>query len=290
MSGGYFLAHRALQPVDEMTQTARQITADRLNKRIDVQNTGDELDRLGQTFNEMFSRLERSFIEIRRFTADASHELRTPLTAIRTEVEVALARSECTPEQQQLLGSVLEECDRLARLTDQLLMLSRQDAGLAPQVREPVPLSALVKDVVETMRLLAETKGLRLLIVESAPVSVRGDDAQLRQVFFNVIDNAIKYTPAGGRIEVRIETLPGKARVIVKDSGIGIAAEHLPRVFDRFFRVDKARSREQGGTGLGLSIASSIIAAHGGQIELLSTFNEGTTCIITLPVELAVSA
>ncbi len=287
ISGGYFLARRALRPVHQMSQTANEITADRLNRRLDVDNPHDELGALAQTLNRMIERLERSFSEIRVFTADASHELRTPLTAIRTEAEVALSKSN-GKENQQLLGSILEECDRLTRLTDQLLTLSREEAGVVRHVRDRVDLAALVRGVVETMRLLAETKGLRLHIDEKGPVWVPGDEARLRQVFFNAIDNAIKYTPEGGAIEVWVETNTQAARVTVKDTGIGIPAEHLPRVFDRFYRVDKARSRDQGGTGLGLTIARSIVLAHGGKIALASILGQGTTCTVTLPLAPAV--
>jgi heavy metal sensor kinase len=281
-SGGYFLARRALLPVQNMTRTANQISADQLSQRIDVDNPADELGALGQTLNRMFERLERSFTEIRLFTADASHELRTPLTAIRTEAEVTLGKLP-DKEHQQILGSILEECDRLTRLTDQLLTLSREDAGMSKPVWEPVDLPALVRGVVETMRLLAETKGLRLDMEEQDPITIHGDPARLRQVFYNVIDNAIKYTPEGGTITVKMEALPQAARVTVTDTGIGIPPEYLERVFDRFYRVDKARSRDQGGTGLGLTIARSIVVAHGGKMELKSTLGQGTTCVLVLP-------
>jgi signal transduction histidine kinase len=178
----------------------------------------------------------------------------------------------------------LEECDRLTRLTDQLLTLSREDAGVSKQVCEPVDLAALVRGVVDTMHLLAETKGLRLGLEEHGPIEIHGDPARLRQVFYNVIDNAIKYTPERGSIEVRVESLSKEARVSVTDTGIGIPPEHLARVFDRFYRVDKARSRDQGGMGLGLTIARSIIIAHGGKMELKSTLGQGTTCTLVLPL------
>jgi two-component system heavy metal sensor histidine kinase CusS len=289
VGGGYFLARRVLRPLKAMTRAANQITADRLSQRVEVDNPDDELGALAQTLNRMIERLERSFMEIRLFTADASHELRTPLTAIRTEAEVALSKLPAGHEHQQLLASILEESDRLARLTDQLLTISREDAGVARQIRERVDLTALVGGVVETMRVLAETKSLRLQLDENGLVEIQGDGARLRQVFFNLIDNAIKYTPEGGAIEIRVEKSANKVRVIVKDSGIGIPAEHLPHVFDRFYRVDKARSREQGGTGLGLTIARSIVVAHGGSIELTSAPGQGTTFLVTLPVETPVA-
>jgi two-component system heavy metal sensor histidine kinase CusS len=284
VGGGYFLARRALAPVEQIRRRTREITAERLDRRLPVPNPGDELGGLAQTINEMIGRLERSFVEVRRFTADASHELRTPLTAIRTEAEVALGRPAVSPEQQYLLGSILEECERLTRLTDQLLALSREDAGVGRQAHEPVDLAGVVAGVVETMRPLAESKGLSLRL-DGGALWVRGDEARLRQVFYNLFDNAIKYTPEGGTVEVAAGRRGSSAVVTVRDTGIGIAAEHLPRVFDRFYRVDKARSRAEGGTGLGLSIAHSIVAAHDGHIELTSTPGNGTTCTVTLPAD-----
>jgi heavy metal sensor kinase len=280
---GYLLARKAVAPVEQLRRLTREITADRLDRRLPVATPGDELGGLTQTINEMIGRLERSFAEIRRFTADASHELRTPLAAIRTEAEVALTRPLGVADCQHLLGSILEECERLTRLTEQLLALAREDAGVARQAHGPVDLTALVQGVVDNMRPLAESRGVGLHSVVDGPAEVRGDGARLRQVFYNLLDNAIKYTPEGGRVTVRSGRRDGDAVVTVRDTGVGIPAEHLPRVFDRFYRVDRARSREQGGTGLGLSIAQSIVTAHGGSIELASTPGQGTTCTVTLP-------
>jgi signal transduction histidine kinase len=233
----------------------------------------------------MIGRLESSFAEIRRFTADASHELRTPLTAIRTETEVALSKPMSGTNCQQLLVSSLEECERLTRLTDQLLALSREDAGSSKQVRDVVDLTALVRGVVENMRPLAEAKKLHLFLQAKSALQVRGDEGRLRQIFYNVLDNAIKYTPEGGTVEVTLDQIDGAAQVCMCDTGIDILPEHLPHVFERFYRVDKARSRAEGGTGLGLSIAQSIVAAHGGRIELASIPGKGTTCTVTLPTD-----
>jgi two-component system heavy metal sensor histidine kinase CusS len=282
---GYVLARKALSPLERLRRSTEEITADRLDRRLPLANAQDELGRLTQTFNAMIGRLERSFAEIRRFTADASHELRTPLTVIRTEAEVALAKPVGLAEHQQLLGSILEECSRLTRLTDQLLALAREDARAARQVQNAVELAGLVGDVAETMRPLAEAKELLLRVEVNGAAWVSGDAPRLREVFFNLLDNAIKYTPKRGEVEVRIGHNGPEAVVTVRDTGIGIPAEHLPHVFDRFYRVDKARSRAEGGTGLGLSIAQSIIAAHGGQIELTSKPGQGTTCTIRLPAE-----
>lgn len=282
---GYALARKALHPMERLRRSAEEITADRLDRRLPVTNHRDELGRLSETFNSMIGRLQRSFAEIRRFTADASHELRTPLTVIRTEAEVALAKPLGVTEHQHLLGSILEECDRLTRLTDQLLSLAREDARATRQAHEPVDLAALVGGVAETMRPLAEAKGIRLHIEVNGVAQVCGDAARLREVFFNILDNGIKYTPEGGTVEVRIGRQGPDVLVTVRDTGVGIPAEHLPYVFDRFYRVDKARSRVEGGTGLGLSIAQSIVTAHRGRIEAASTPGQGTTFSVRLPTE-----
>jgi heavy metal sensor kinase len=286
LSGGlaYGLARKALAPVAQLHRQAARITADRLDRRLPVANPGDELGRLARIINDMIARLERSFAEVRRFTADASHELRTPLTALRTEVEVALSKA-APGDDAELLGSVLEECDRLTRLTEQLLTLAREDARAGRQDRRPVDLAALLGRVAETMRPLAEAGGLRLRVEGAKPLMIHGDEVRLRQVFYNLLDNAIKYTPEGGIIDVCLDRRGEEAVVAVRDTGAGIPAEHLPHVFERFYRVDKGRSRARGGTGLGLSIAQSIVAAHGGRIELASTPGRGTTCTVTLPAE-----
>lgn len=281
---GYVLARKALRPMQKLQQQSAQITAERLNSRLPVDHPSDEVGRLAQTINSMIARLERSFNEIRRFTADASHELRTPLTAIRSETELALGKTLTVAEYQTLLESVLEECDRLTQLTDQLLALAREDVGHAGQFQS-LDLCALVDGVVGNMRPLAENKGLALHREGGCPLRILGNETRLRQVFYNVLDNAIKYTPAGGVIMVRLGRQQGSAIVAVQDTGIGIPAEHLPRVFDRFYRVDKARNREMGGTGLGLSIAQSIVHAHQGRIELTSTPGQGTICTVVLPEE-----
>jgi heavy metal sensor kinase len=282
---GYLMARKALAPMERLRRSTEDITVERLHRRLPIINPQDELGRLTETFNAMIGRLERSFAQIGRFTADASHELRTPLTAIRMEAEVALSKPLDLAEHQQLLASILEECDRLTRLTDQLLALAREDASAARQAWVPLDLAAIVGDVAEIMRPLAEAKRLRLRVEANGAARVCGDSARLREVFFNVLDNAIKYTPAGGEVEVRIGYNGPEVTATIRDTGIGIPAEHLPHVFGRFYRVDKARSRAEGGTGLGLSIAQSIVASHGGQIELASTLCQGTTCTVRLPAE-----
>ena len=280
----YALAARALAPLQSLVQESRSITAQSLHRRLPITNPHDELGHLAATINDMVGRLERSFTEMKRFTADASHELRTPLAVIRAETESALGKAG-DEDVQQMLGSALEECIRLSRLTDQLLTLARQDAGLSEQRRDPVNLAQLAASVVETLRPLAEAKALALAVEPGArpeEAVIRGDSDRLRQVLLNVLDNSLKHTAAGS-VTLRVKAAEKEVTIEVRDTGEGIPPDHLPHVFDRFYRVDKARTREQGGTGLGLSIAKSIIDAHGGRIELHSELGQGTTCVMSLP-------
>ncbi len=283
IAGGYFLAWRALAPVHEITRTANQITADRLHQRIAVQNSGDELGALAQTLNRMIGRLECSFTEMQRFTADAAHELRTPLAVIRNEAEVALRSPRSPPEYCQVLENLLEETNRLTGVADQLLFLCRQDAGLHPTVREDVALDELLREVVGNMQLVAQEKGITLALGESVPCRLVSDSRQLRRVFYNLLDNAIKYTEPSGQVTVTSSVNGGEVFVAVADTGVGIPPEHLPRIFDRFYRVDPARTGEGNGTGLGLSICQSIVKALGGSITVASTVGRGTTVKVVLP-------
>jgi heavy metal sensor kinase len=287
VSGGwsYLMARTALAPMERLRCSTEEITAARLDRRLPIANVHDELGRLSQTINAMIARLERSFVEIRRFTADASHELRTPLTIIRTATEVALDKHLSSDEHRDLLGGILEECERLTYLIEQLLALAREDAGAGATVLQALDLSSLVQQVVEDMRPLAEARGLALEVAVDSSLTLCGNELRLRQVCYNLLDNSIKYTPSGGKVTLRAERNDQAAIITIQDTGIGIPPEHLPFVFDRFYRVDKARSRAEGGTGLGLSIAQSIIAAHGGRIELASTPGQGTTCTVALPLE-----
>jgi heavy metal sensor kinase len=281
---GYWLARKALAPMERLRNETEAITIERLDQRLPIENQQDEVGRLAGTINDMIGRLERSFGEIRRFTADASHELRTPITVIRTEAEVALVKPLTLQEHQQLLGSILEECERLTQLTDQLLTLAREDAGQSRREHQPLDLTQLLEQVADTMRPLTEARRQHFEVALDGPAPMDGDESRLRQVFYNLIGNACKYTPEEGTITVRLEATRTAATVTVSDTGIGIPPEHLPHVFERFYRVDKARTRADGGTGLGLSIARSIITAHGGTIDLTSSPGQGTTCTVSLPL------
>jgi heavy metal sensor kinase len=283
LGGGYLLARKALAPVDRMAAAAGQITAHRLDRRLDVANPDDELGRLAATLNGMIARLERSFDEVRRFTADAAHELRTPLAVMRGVAEYAL-RAPRDPEQhRRAQEDQLEEIDRLTRLVEGLLFLSRSDAGHAASAFRMVRLEAVVREVAEGLQPLAAEKGVTLVVDGLTTPAVLGDEDQLRRLLFNVTDNAIKYTPAGGSVTIRGESREGEARVVVADTGVGIPPEHLPRVFDRFYRVDPARGGEAEGTGLGLSISRAIAEGHGGTIDIESTPGRGTRVTLRLP-------
>jgi heavy metal sensor kinase len=282
MVGGYFLAGRLLAPVGAMASKAREITAERLSERLPVANPDDEFGRLAGVFNSTLSRLEDSFERLRRFTADASHELRTPLTAIRSVGEVALQNVLDPAACRDAIGSMLEEADRLARLADSLLILTRADSGPARLNREAVDLAALVNDVTDCLAVLAEEKGQSLTVEIVDTLTVEADRTTLRQALINLLDNAIKYTPTGGHIRVAVKRIEDKAAIEVCDSGPGIPAEHREKIFERFYRVGKDRSSETGGAGLGLAIARWAVGINGGRIELESEEGRGSTFRVIL--------
>jgi heavy metal sensor kinase len=281
--GGYVLAGRALAPLREMADQARRITADRLSERLPADPLGGELSQLATVFNETFARLERSFAQLRRFTADASHELRTPLTAIRSVGEVGLQERRDAAAYRDIIGSMLEEVDRLARLVDSLLTLSRADADRVPLHREPADLVRLAQEVVSDLGVLAEEKDQTISVEADGPVDVHVDRVILRQALLNVVDNAVKYSPPGGSIRLRVRDHPADPCIEIVDSGPGIPAADRERVFERFYRVDKARSRSLGGVGLGLAIARWAVESHGGRIELRSTPGRGCTFRVVVP-------
>ncbi|HET7765626.1 MAG TPA: ATP-binding protein [Burkholderiales bacterium] len=284
VAGGYFLAGRALAPVGAMADKARQITADSLGERLPVRNPQDEFGRLAGVINDTLSRLHDSFDRLRRFTADASHELRTPLTAMRSVGEVALEATLEPARYREVIGSMLEEVDRLTHLVDSLLVLTRADSGATRPVREVVELSALTGSVADHLRVLAEEKQQSLSVDAGAPVEARCDPAILRLGLMNLLHNAIKYTPSGGAIHVRAKAgESGQSLIEVQDSGPGIAAVHRERIFERFYRADAGRSGESAGVGLGLAIARWAVAANGGHIELESEESKGSLFRIVLP-------
>jgi heavy metal sensor kinase len=284
MAGGYLLAGRVLAPVGAMAETARRITAESLSARLPVENPHDEFGRLAVVFNETLSHLDIAFEQLRRFTADASHELRTPLTGIRSVGEVALQRPLSTQEYRDVIASMLEEVDRLTRLVENLLLLTRAEAGRIPMKPVVVDLTELVASVSDTLRVLADEKNQEWTVDIAEQVTAACDASILRLAVTNVMYNAIKYTPNKGEIRVaaRRSTL-GDAVIEIHDTGPGIAVPHRERIFERFYRVDDARSRATGGVGLGLAIARWAVEANGGRIELESEEGRGTMFRIVLP-------
>lgn len=282
--GGYFLARRALAPVEHMAEQARLITASRLKDRLPVDNPKDEFGQLAMVFNQTLTRLESSFDQMRRFSSDASHELRTPLTAIRSVGEVGLRERRDENEYREIIGSMLEEVDSLSRLVERLLLLSRADSGDATLLSESVDLAALAGEVATHLGVLAEEKRQSIEIESSTTPHWKGDRLVLRQALINLVDNAIKYTQDGGRIAIRVGQRASAAVIDVIDNGPGIPDDLKSRVFDRFYRVDKSRSRDHGGTGLGLAIAKSAVEVQGGVLSLEPSSGPGSVFRITLPL------
>ena len=265
---GYLLAARVLKPVDAMAQRASQITAEQLNERLAIENPEDELGQLGAAFNTALARLERSFEQLRRFTADASHELRTPLTAIKSVGEVSLAMTGDTSYYRDVIGSMLEETNRLTRLVDSLLTMARADSGQVQIHRTMVNLLELVQESCALLEVLAEEKQQTVLTEGDQSLAVLADPTILRQALVNVIHNAVKFSVDKGAITIRIIDSGSDAVIEVQDSGPGISSEHRAHIFERFYRVDKARARAAGGAGLGLAIAQWAVNIHSGSIEL----------------------
>src|SRR5215217_1549315 len=287
-AGGYFLARKNLSPIASMNRQTQQITAERLSSRLDVTNPRDELGGLATTINDLLARLESSFKEQQRFIADASHELRTPLAVLRGETEVALGKTRTVEEYQQSLSLIQDEAERLSRIVEDLFILARQPINTRAALnKERVSLNAAVRDCARAAHVLASRKGVRLKLENDSPsITLNGDEELLRRMILNLLDNAVKYTPAGGEISLGLMRQNGNAEIVVRDTGIGIPEGAQPRVFDRFYRVDKARARTMGGAGLGLSIAQWIVEVHGGEINLASTPGHGSTFTIVLPTQL----
>src|ERR1700722_5308950 len=281
--GGYLLAKRALAPLEQMTRHAEEITSERLHERLPT-GVDDELGHLARVFNNLLARLEQSFEQLRRFTADASHELRTPLTAIRSVGEVALQKDGTREEYRDTIGSMLEEVNRLTALVESLLTISRADAGRIQLHPTIFPAMELAREAAGLFEVLVEEKGQRIVVEGDEGVDVRGDRVFLRQALVNIIHNAVKHSPVGGAISVGVHSeASGNILIEVIDIGLGNPPAHPPKIFDRFYRADESRSREAGGAGLGLSIAQWSVREHGGNIQLLTTPGTGCRFQIWLP-------
>jgi len=278
-----------LRPVEEIRQKAAQITSRNLSERLPVVHTGDELERLATDLNRMIARLEESFQQINRFSADASHELRTPLTVLQGELEAIAQKGHNLPEDvRDTIGSALEETQRLAKIVENLLAISRLEAGEARVQPVRLDFAELARTTADQMKLLAEEKRISLTSDGSEPVEVEADPSRLKQVVVNLLDNAIKYTPEGGNVSISVTRRDHRAILEVADTGLGISANDLPHIFDRFYRADKARSRQMGGTGLGLSIVRSICQAHGGQVTVNSAEGRGSRFRVELPLSTSI--
>lgn len=283
--GGYWLSRRALAPVDAITGAARTIGAQDLSRRVAIPRARDELQRLANTLNEMLGRLEAAFQRVTQFTADASHELRTPVAVMRTSAELALRKQRSDAEYREALARILSESERVSHLIDQLLLLARADSAPAalPVVR--TDLTAALQAACNEAKVLAESKQLRFQqSIPADSIWVQGDAASLHRLFIILLDNAVKYTPAGGAVDVRLRSDDGHAVAEIRDSGIGIAPQDLPHIFDRFYRSDRARSRESGGTGLGLAIGRWIADAHHGEIRVESVPAKGSDFEVRIPL------
>lgn len=285
--GGYWLAGRSLAPIQRMSDQAEHINAERLDARLPVDNPHDEPGRLAVAFNALLARLEATFCQLRRFTADASHELRTPLTVIRSVGEIGLREPRSEAEYRDIIGTMLEQVDQLTLLTTLLLELTRAESGRVAMKRESIDLRDLVRDAAGFLGVLAEEAHVRIALdLPATPVTVMGDWTMLRQALVNLLNNAIKHSPAGATVRLACQAHDDWVEISVSDQGEGIAAEHLPHVFDRFYRVDAARSRrdgKRGGFGLGLAFARWAVEAHGGRIAAQSAPGQGSVFRIMLP-------
>jgi len=284
IGGGVWMSSRALRPVGRIIRETRAISDRSLHHRLAVPASRDEVRALAETLNEMLERLERSFRRVTDFTADASHELRTPVSIMRTTAEISLRHPRSEDEYRETITSIHCEAERTSSILENLLLLTRSDAGERQQL-ESLELTIPLGEAVAWGKALAEAKGVEIVTSLSAPpLPIRGDGESLRRLFVIVLDNAVKYTDAGGRVSVVTAVERAEVRVTIADTGIGIEAEDLPRIFDRFYRADRSRSRASGGTGLGLSIARRIVEMHGGSISATSRAGAGSEFQVTLPL------
>jgi heavy metal sensor kinase len=281
---GWWIAGRVLRPLESLSAGAQEMSIARLHRRLPLTGAGDELDLLAGTFNDMFGRLDKAVGHMKDFTTSISHELRTPLTALRGEAEVALARAGTKEDYRRVLESQLEEFAKLSQMIDHMLTLARAEAGQIKLARDHVNLSDLVQSLVEQMETVAASKTITLAAKRDGEVVVIGDSGWLERVILNLLDNAIKFTPEGGHVEVSVRSVPGEAVLEVRDSGIGIGTQALPHVFERFYRADPSRSREFDGAGLGLSLVEWIVKEHQGHVSVESQPGQGSLFRVAIPL------
>lgn len=282
--GGRFMAARALKPVAAITRTAQDIAhGGDLSRRIPMPEVEDEIGNLANTFNEMMDKLDKSFARIRQFSSDASHELRTPLTVLKGQSELVLSKTRSKAEYKEVLASNLEEINYMSRILEDLLTLSKGDEGEISLEREPVDLGTIIEEVGRQGEIFADEKDVKIILAYLEPVTILGDAHRLKQMVWILLHNAVKFTPGGGEIKITLQDLDDTVYFTIKDTGIGIPEQDLPKIFDRFYRVDKARSRNEGGSGLGLSICKYIVDRHQGSIDVESQLGEGTKFKIRFP-------
>lgn len=284
VAGGYLLLQRALRPVEQFTRAAEKITQLNLSERLPVSNTGDELEQLSLALNRMIARLDDAFQNSKRFVADASHDLRTPLTILRGELESMVEDTQLDEDFRSRLAGLLEQAIHLSKIVEQLFTLSKLDSGEARKDWTRFDLAELAQTTADQMSLLAEDKRIALTCEAGQPVFIQGDRSRIKQVIVNLLDNAIKYTQDQGRVRIKVHGANGHAVLEVEDTGVGIPPEALPHVFERFYRVDKARSADDESAGLGLSIVKAICTAHGAQVEASSAANIGSRFLVKLPL------
>ena len=282
--GGFFLADRGLRPIGRITRIAQSITGSAMNRRIDFKGPEDEVGRLATTFDSMLDRLEIAFEREKRFIADASHELRTPLTTLKGRLDVTLNSLRTPEEYRQTLNDMNDEVDRLIRVSNELLYLARLEQGHLSWQPAEIALKDLLGSIVDQLRPVAESKSVSLVEDIPSDIVVTGDSDHIIRLFLNILDNAVKFSPPGAAVSVQAKERDENVIVSISDEGLGISPEHLAHILERFYRVDKPRSREEGGTGLGLAIANEIAIRHGGSIEAQSDVGVGTKMIVTLPV------
>jgi heavy metal sensor kinase len=283
-AGGYWLSRKAIAPVGEIARAAQSISEHELSKRVPIPQTGDELQSLSETLNEMFGRLERAFKRVTQFTADASHELRTPIALMRTRTEVALRKERSEADYRETIVRIHQELERTSALIENLMTLARADSGSEALQVASTSLNEVLLEISEPARLLAEGKSIHYdQQLPEAQLRVSGNAPSLRRLFLILIDNAVKYTPREGRISVVLDASDGAVITEIRDTGVGISASDLPHIFERFYRADESRSRESGGAGLGLSIAKWIAEAHHGKISVLSKVGEGSIFRVEIP-------
>jgi heavy metal sensor kinase len=278
------MARRALAPLTTLAAEARNVNIGTLDRRLHTRGTGDQLDDVASAFNETLASLENAVGEMRQFSSALAHELRTPLAALRGEMELALLRPRSESEWRAAAASQIEDIDKLTRMVNQLLTLARAESGEIPLAHDPVDLGDLATTVTEQLEPVAQAKDLNLRCIVHQSVTVTGDSGWLERLLLNLLDNAIKYTPSGGQILVGVSRKAGQARIDVSDTGSGISADAVPHIFERFYRVDPARSSTVEGTGLGLSLAKWIVERHHGRIDVQSKPGKGSTFTIWLPV------